>query len=83
MEFAVGVEDAATGLVRWVYAEGSATATTDDVAFSGEGISDAPDELASLELSVSGEGIDLLSAEGGTPGQVRDVILDAVSTLVG
>lgn len=78
----VGVEDAATGLVRWVYAEGSATTTTDDVRFTGEGISDASDEPATLDLSVSGEGIDLLSAEGGIPGQVREVILDAVSSLV-
>ena len=77
----VGVEDAVTGLVRWAYAEGTQSAAAGATTWRGDGLTDADDASAHLEVSVRGRGADLMTAPGPVAEVVRSLVLDAVARL--
>lgn len=65
----VGVEDAATGLVKWSAVLGDYTTEGDTVSVTGDGVSLFPTEAATVSLSISGTGTDVseLLAPDGSP----------------
>lgn len=77
----VGVEDHATGLVRWAYAEGRHAAGPGHTAVHGEGVTDAPEDPAAVEVQVHGRGADLMTAPGPVAEQVRHLVLGALEQL--
>lgn len=77
----VGAEDAATGSVRWVYAEGEHEAAPAVTTWRGDGIADVEDAPATAAVSIRGRGADLMSAPGPVAAEVRALVLGAVSAL--
>ncbi len=55
----VGVEDAATGLVKWSAVLGAYSSVGDTVTVSGEGITLFPTDTATVTVSISGTGTDV------------------------
>lgn len=65
----VGVEDSATGLVKWSAALGDYSDTGDTVTVSGDGVSLFPTAGATVSVSISGTGTDvtaLANPQGAT-----------------
>jgi hypothetical protein len=58
----VGVEDSATGLVKWSAVLGDYVRTGDTASVTGAGVTLFPTEPAALDVSVSGTGTDILEA---------------------
>jgi hypothetical protein len=79
----VGVEDEATGFVRWAYAEGTHSGSDGVLGFAGSGLTDVADEPAEVELTITGIGTDLLTADNEVAEDIRTVLFDAVERLTG
>jgi hypothetical protein len=86
----VGVEDAATGQVTWAYGDGTLAEQPGLRQMDGQGEAatiaapDAPAgpaEPAQVQLSISGSGTDLATAQGVVPDQLRVMIDQAVAAL--
>jgi hypothetical protein len=86
----VGVEDATTGQVTWAYGDGTLAEQPGLRQMDGQGEAatiaapDAPAgpaEPAQVQLSISGNGTDLATAQGVVPDQLRVMIDQAVAAL--
>jgi hypothetical protein len=79
----VGVEDVATDSVLWAFTDGSHTQTEVDRVLSGEGVAapnsttPVPTEPATIELSITGSGTELATAEGEVPELLREFLDEA------
>jgi hypothetical protein len=73
----VGVEDDATGVVTWAYADGTyaQSGTTRTVGAPG------PVEAGQVQLTIDGTGTDLATAEGPVADQIRGFLDQAVVAL--
>lgn len=86
----VGVEDVATGQVTWAYGDGGLVEQAGLRQMDGQGEAatvaapDAPAgpaEPAQVQLSISGTGTDLATAQGVVPDQLRVMLDQAVAAL--
>jgi hypothetical protein len=86
----VGVEDLATGQVTWAYGDGGLAEQAGLRQMDGQGEAatiatpDAPPgpaESAQVQLSISGSGTDLATAQGAIPDQLRVMLDQAVAAL--
>jgi hypothetical protein len=86
----VGVEDVATGQVTWAYGDGGLAEQAGLRQMDGQGeaatiaVPEAPAgpaEPAQVQLSISGTGTDLATAQGVVPDQLRAVLDQAVAAL--
>ena len=85
----VGVEDAATGVVTWAYADGTyaqsgATRTVGGAANAStipSGGAPGPVEAGQVQLTIDGTGTDLATAEGPVADQIRGFLDQAVVAL--
>lgn len=64
----VGVEDAATGIIKWSAVLGDYTADGDTVGVSGDGVALFPTEKSAVSVSITGTGTDVkpILEAGGT-----------------
>lgn len=87
----VGVEDATTGVVTWAYAEGTVERVGAERTMGGAanaatvpaGGAPGPVEPAEVELTITGSGTDLATAQGAVADQIRTFIDEAVEALTG
>lgn len=87
----IGVEDAATGVVTWAYAEGSVERVGAERTMGGAanaatvpaGEAPGPVEPAEVELSITGTGTDLATAQGAVADEIRDLLDQAIEALTG
>ena len=85
----VGVEDAATGVVTWAYADGTYAQTGATRSVGGAanastipaGGAPGPVEAGQVQLSIDGTGTDLATAEGPVAEQIRGFLDQAVVAL--
>lgn len=85
----LGVEDDATGVVTWAYADGTysqagATRTVGGAANAStiaEGAAPGPVEAAQVQLGIDGTGTDLATAQGPVADQIRGFLDQAVAAL--
>lgn len=85
----LGVEDSATGRVTWAYAEGGQSAEGDARTVGGPaetvslvaGQPQGPVTQGSLQVTVTGRGTDLATAQGPVPDQIRAALDEAVAAL--
>lgn len=85
----VGVEDNATGVVTWAYADGTfaQTGTTRTVGGAANaatipaGAAPGPVEAGQVQLTIDGTGTDLATAQGPVADQIRGFLDQAVAAL--